>query len=169
MIARPVWARLERDGLQVIDVVVDRGYHPREIFARAGLPLRLMFQRNDDDVCSERVIFSTPHVDRRLRPTGTTPIDLPAQPPGEVRFTCGMGRYRGRILLLEARDTSIVQRILDRASRVGAAFSIVLIAAFGWLAVSGGDSTGAVAAVGGVTVALLAAWRWAFRRPAATA
>jgi hypothetical protein len=29
----------------------------------------------------------------------TTTVELPAQPSGEIRFTCGMGRYHGQISL----------------------------------------------------------------------
>jgi plastocyanin domain-containing protein len=103
-------ARFAPSGLQVVDVLVDRGYHPDAIIARAGLPLRLLFRRIDVDACSERVVFSSPHIDRRLAMTGATMIELPAQPPGEVRFTCGMGRYRGRIELVADRAPSPLQR-----------------------------------------------------------
>ena len=88
----PARARDAPSGVQVVDVLVDRGYHPDAIVARAGLPLRLLFHRIDVDACSERVVFSSPHIDRHLAMTGATMIELPAQPPGEVRFTCGMGR-----------------------------------------------------------------------------
>ena len=112
MLEQTVRARLDADGRQVVDIVIDRGYHPDAIVARAGLPLRLVFWRDDGDACSERVVFSSPHIDRRLAPTGTTMVELPAQPPGEVRFTCGMGRYRGRIELTGERAPSILSRLL---------------------------------------------------------
>lgn len=92
--------RTDPTGPQVIDVTVDRGYQPAVIHALAGLPLRLVFRRVDDDECTERVVFSSPRLERRLAPATTTIVDLPAQPPGQVRFTCGMGRYVGRIELL---------------------------------------------------------------------
>jgi plastocyanin domain-containing protein len=172
MLDQPVRARLGPDGRQVVDVVVDRGYHPGTILARAGLPLRLLFRREDDDVCFERVVFSAPRLDRRLAPTGTTTIDLPAQRPGEVRFTCGMGRYWGRIQLVDERSPSISQRIRDRVSRietpVGTAlvlwiFSLPLIAV---LAVLVFDATAAIAAVGGALVALVAGCLWVSGRSA---
>lgn len=172
MLAQPVRARLDPDGHQVVDVVVDRGYHPDAIIARAGVPLRLVFRREDDDACSERVVFSTPHMDRRLTSTGTTTIDLPAQPPGEVRFTCGMGRYRGRIELTSERASSILARIRHRASRletpVGTALvlwicSLPLIAVFAVLAF---DVTAAIAAAGAALIAWMAGCLWAFGRSA---
>lgn len=113
-----VRARLDRSGHQVVEITVRGGYRPSAILARAGVPLRLVFRRDDDDVCSERVVFSAPRLDRRLVPTGTTTIDLPAQRPGEVRFTCGMGRYRGHIELVDERPPSIVARLRLDASRL---------------------------------------------------
>ena len=170
MLVQPAHAHFDRDGRQIIDVVVDRGYHPDAIIARAGLPLRLVFRREDDDACSERVVFSSPHLDRRLAATGPTTIDLPAQPPGEVRFTCGMGRYRGRIELTADRAPSILTRLRRRASHietpVGTALvlwicSLPLIAL---LAVLAFDATAAFAAAGAALIAWVAGCLWAFGR-----
>lgn len=172
MLEQPVRARLDSTGHQVVDVVVDRGYHPDAIVAQAGLPLRLIFRRDDRDACSERVVFSSPHIDRRLAETGATTIELPAQPPGEVRFTCGMGRYRGRIELIGERAPSILRRLRNRASRletpVGTALvmwicSLPLIAL---LAVLAFDATAAIAAAGAALIAWVAGCLWAFGRSA---
>ena len=53
--------------------------------------------------CTARVVFSSPRVERRLTAGADTSVRLPPQPPGEIRFTCGMGRYRGVIQLVEDR------------------------------------------------------------------
>ncbi|MBA3877226.1 MAG: hypothetical protein C0498_09870 [Anaerolinea sp.] len=110
MIERAARARLD-GGQQVVEIRVHGGYHPGAIIARAGVPLRLIFRRDDDDVCSERVVFSAPRLERRLAASGSTTIDLPAQAPGEVRFTCGMGRYRGHIEIVAERAPSIMARL----------------------------------------------------------
>jgi plastocyanin domain-containing protein len=102
MFDRSAQVRIEPTGRQVIDVTVDGGYRPAVIRAMAGLPLRLVFRRLDPSECAERVVFSTPRLERHLALAGATAVDLPAQPPGEVRFTCGMGRYKGRIELSDA-------------------------------------------------------------------
>jgi len=86
---------------QRIEIAVDRGFRPITVEARAGKPLRLVFRRTDPDSCSERVIFSSPRISRRLALWDETIVDLPAQPKGEVRYTCGMGRYRGRIVFVD--------------------------------------------------------------------
>lgn len=97
---------------QVIDVTVRGGYQPAVVEARAGVPLRLVFHRQDPDACSERVIFSSPHIDRRLALGATTVVDLPAQAEGEVRYTCGMGRYRGRIRFVADAPRPAIARLL---------------------------------------------------------
>ncbi|MHB8459071.1 MAG: cupredoxin domain-containing protein [Candidatus Limnocylindrales bacterium] len=117
MLEQRVQARFDPSGHQIVDVTVHRGYQPASIRAQAGVPLRIVFRREDDDACSERVVFSAPRLDRRLTPTGMTMIDLPGQPAGEIRFTCGMGRYRGRIEFVDDRTASLVTRIRASASR----------------------------------------------------
>jgi hypothetical protein len=96
-------ARPDGQGRQVVDIVVDGGYRPATIHARSGVPIRLIFDRQDVDSCSERVVFSRPRLDRFLSATTATVVDLPGQAAGEVRFTCGMGRYRGRIHIMDGR------------------------------------------------------------------
>jgi Cu+-exporting ATPase len=110
-------ARPDLSGYQVVDVLVDRGYQPDVIEVTAGIPIRVTFHRADDDPCSERVVFSSPRVNRRLAATGATSVDLPGQRPGEVRFTCGMGRYRGRIQVIASRRLSMSESLWHRATR----------------------------------------------------
>jgi Uncharacterized protein conserved in bacteria len=100
---------------QVIDITVRGGYRPAVVEAQAGVPLRLVFHREETEACSERVVFSSPRIDRRLAPGVATVIDLPAQPVGEVRYTCGMGRYRGRIRFQHARGAgSRLRRFVEQ-------------------------------------------------------
>lgn len=165
---RPVRARADPAGYQVVNVLVDRGYHPDLIVAQAGLPLRLTFRRDDNDACSERVVFSSPHIDRPLAAIGVTTIELPAQPPGEVRFTCGMGRYRGRIELTVKRAPSPLSRLRDRATRLETPLGtarVLLICSLPVIAVVGVlafDATAVVAAAGAALIAWVAGCLWAF-------
>ena len=111
MLAPPIRARMDDAGEQVVEITVDHGYRPHSIVARADIPLRMIFHREDDETCSERVVFSSPHLDRHLAPHAATTIILPPQPAGDVRFTCGMGRYRGQIELKRDTRQSLVERI----------------------------------------------------------
>jgi hypothetical protein len=114
-------------GQQVVAITVLRGFRPASIRAVAGLPLRIVFRREDDDACSERVVFSAPRLDRRLAARGATTVDLPAQPPGEIRFTCGMGRYRGRIELVVETRPSSRERLRERVARLKAPLGRALV------------------------------------------
>ncbi len=124
-------ASLVAPGFQIVHVTVRDGYRPGTIVARAGVPIRLVFHRDEEVACSERVIFSSPHLDRHLAPHGATVIELPAQGPGEVRFTCAMGRYRGLVRLKEEQAGCDAQGRgrLDPARSVGTVAVAVLVAA----------------------------------------
>ncbi len=131
-------ARPDGAGAQVVEVLVADGYHPSEIEARAGVPLRVVFRRRDDDPCSERVIFSDPRLERRLPLDGVTEIKLAPHGPGRIRFTCGMGRYRGVITLRPEprwRPPGLSQGFAGRLNTLGLAaalwlFSLPVVALF---------------------------------------
>jgi hypothetical protein len=175
MLARPVRARLDAGGRQLVEITVHGGYRPAAVRARAGIPLRIVFRRDDDDACSERVVFSAPRIDRRLALASSTTVDLPAMPAGEIRFTCGMGRYRGRIELLDQERRSIVARLRGQAARLetplGTALvlwicSLPLVAVLAVLVL---DMRTALAAAGLALVAWVAGCVWAFRGSPASA
>ena len=164
-------SRERRDpaGYQVVDVVVDRGDQPDAIQALAGVPIRLVFHREDDDPCSERVVFSSPRIDRRLAATGTTTVELPGQSPGEIRFTCGMGRYRGRIQVIDSQRPSISATLRRRVSRVESPLGRALVL---WictlplvalLAVLAFNGPAALVAAAAALVAWIVGCRWALR------
>ncbi len=127
---------------EVVEVVVADGYRPDHIEASAGVPLRIIFRRLEDHPCSDHVVFSSPRLERRLAPMSTTIVDLPAQPGREIRFTCGMGRYRGRIDLITPTTPG-------GASRAAPALA-------GWPALVAFLAAVAFTASGGLTVERLA-------------
>jgi plastocyanin domain-containing protein len=166
MPGQAVRARLDPDGRQVVEVVVNGGYHPDLITAIAGRPMRLVFTRHDDDPCTERVVFSAPRTDRALSATGITIVDLPARGPGDVLFTCGMGRYRGHIEIVRDRSSTSLGRLQDRASRLGRPVvtallfwvaSLPLIALLGVLLL---DPAAAIVAAGATLAVLIAGRLW---------
>ena len=172
LLEQPVRARLDASGYQVVEVAVHGGYEPDSIRALAGLPLRLVFRREDDDACSERVVFSAPRLDLRLTPTGSTTIDLPAHPPGEIRFTCGMGRYRGQIEFVDERPPSILTRLRDQTARFkvphgrALVLRILSLSVLVLMVIVVLDITAAFAALGVALGAWVAGCLWASRRSA---
>ncbi|MGH9120894.1 MAG: cupredoxin domain-containing protein, partial [Acidimicrobiales bacterium] len=89
------------DGVQTIRVTVRGGYSPNRIRARAGTPLRLIFNRQESGDCTSRVVFADLGVSADLPAFAETAVELPAQPPGTYGFACGMNMIHG---LLDVED-----------------------------------------------------------------
>lgn len=84
---------------QVVRIRVRGGYVPDTVHVRAGVPVRLLFRRDETSACSEQVIFPAFGKSAML-PTGEpVAVDLPAAEAGEYEFTCAMGMLRGRLIV----------------------------------------------------------------------
>jgi plastocyanin domain-containing protein len=97
----PVVAAAAADGAAVPEVVitVDGGYSPNVVQARAGVPLRLVFDRRDDSSCSEEIVMPAFGV-RRFLPSGErTIVEFTPPTAGRYPFTCGMGMLRGTVVV----------------------------------------------------------------------
>ena len=103
MRSRPPRARLAPDGVQEATIIVRDRYLPPTVVARCGVPLRLSFRRDEDNPCSQRVIFPDFGVARSLPAWGTTTIELLPRREGEFLFTCEMGMYQGTLRVLAGR------------------------------------------------------------------
>jgi hypothetical protein len=148
---------------QVVEILVDRGYRPSRSVAFADASVRIVFRRRDADHCTERVVFSSPHMERRLEPHGTTLVDLPAQPSGTVRFTCGMGRYRGEIELVDRGRVSFARSGSVRLAAAAVA-SMVLLTALGAIPVYVAAALAAAAILANLSRRRLAAFASSSRR-----
>lgn len=86
-------------GMQETRVVVKGGYSPDTIRVRSGRPVRLVFNRQDADPCSERVVLDAFGVSAEL-PTGAeVPLEFTPTEPGEYEFACQMGMLRGKVIV----------------------------------------------------------------------
>ena len=63
------------------------GYLPNTIWAEAGMPLRLVFRREESSACSEQVVFPAFGKSVTLPEGEQVAVDLPPQEPGEYEFT----------------------------------------------------------------------------------
>jgi len=85
-----------------VRVRVRGGYIPDTIRAEAGVPLRLVFRREETSSCSEQVIFPAFGKSAML-PTGEqVAVELLPNEPGEYEFTCAMGMLHGRLIVERA-------------------------------------------------------------------
>jgi plastocyanin domain-containing protein len=92
-------AKLGPAGMQELDISVNGKYSPAVVVVKEGIPVLLNFTRNEDDACSEWVIFSEFNLRRRLPPYKTTPILLIPNKQGEFLFTCQFGMYTGKVIV----------------------------------------------------------------------
>lgn len=84
---------------KVLRVRVRGGYQPDTIHTETGVPLRLLFRREETSSCSEQVVFPAFGKSAML-PTGeTVAVDLLPQTAGEFEFTCAMGMLHGRLIV----------------------------------------------------------------------
>ena len=84
-------------GSEVV-ITVDGGYSPSTIRAKAGAPLRVVFDRRDTASCSDEIVFPDFGV-RRFLPTGEkTTIEITPEKPGRYEFMCGMSMHRGTLI-----------------------------------------------------------------------
>ena len=101
------------DGVQEMTIVVRGHYRPAIVMVRRGVPVRLLFDRQEDHPCSERVIFSDFQQERWLAPFATTPVQFIPTRSGEFLFTCAMGMYHGWLVVEEPKPTGRVVRFLS--------------------------------------------------------
>src|SRR5262245_40174965 len=87
------------DGVREAGIVVRGGYEPAVVRASAGVPLRLVFDRQEDGDCSSRVVFPSLGINRWLAPHARTAVDVPTTAPGAFEFACGMNMLHGSLVL----------------------------------------------------------------------
>ncbi len=86
------------NGTQEQRIVVKGGYSPSRITVRAGVPVRLVFDRHETSSCSEELVIPAFGIRRDLAPHKSTPVEFTPQKPGSYEFTCGMNMLRGTII-----------------------------------------------------------------------
>ena len=78
--------------------VTSHGFEPASVEIPAGTAVTLAFTRDSTPNCGTEVLFPALQIRKALRLGETVLVKLPAQPAGEIRFSCGMGMYRGMII-----------------------------------------------------------------------
>jgi plastocyanin domain-containing protein len=81
-----------------VKVIVDGGvYEPAVISAKLDQPLVIQFLRKDASPCAEKVIFDELGLSYDLAVNQSQEITITPRKAGEIKFTCQMGMYQGRI------------------------------------------------------------------------
>ena len=87
---------------RTVKIKVDRnGFSPSSIEVEAGHKLNLIFNRADNDNCGRTVVFRRPAIRKALPVGKDVLVTLTPRAVGRISFTCGMGMYKGSILVSE--------------------------------------------------------------------
>lgn len=90
------------DGVQVATVIVKGGYSPSLVEVEAGVPVRLLFDRQESGDCSSRVVFPDFKINQTLPADATTAVEFTPADPGDYDFACGMNMLHGRLRVAAA-------------------------------------------------------------------
>ncbi len=92
-------AELERTRIQEANVIVDHGYFPDVITAKAGRLLQVNFLRKDLSYCDEEILFPDFNKRMRLPHYVVVSTELMPEKPGEYTFQCGKGKLKGKLIV----------------------------------------------------------------------
>ncbi|TLQ43210.1 heavy metal translocating P-type ATPase [Streptomyces marianii] len=95
-----------RGGFQEIGVTVKGSYAPDLIRVRQGVPVRMVFDRQEAGDCTSRVLFPDFRIAASLPAFDTTVVEFTPDRPGRFGFVCGMSMVHGT-LLVEPGDGEI--------------------------------------------------------------
>lgn len=87
--------------MQEIVVIIKGGYSPNIIRVKKGIPLRLIFDRQEAGDCSSRVVFPDFQASKTLAPFTKTTIEFTPDKAGQFGFTCGMNMLHGTLIVKE--------------------------------------------------------------------
>jgi len=92
-------ATVTRSGVQEVGITIKGGYTPAVIHAKQGVPLRLVFDRQETSSCSEEIVLGDFGVRRFLPAFEKTVVELTPRELGRFDFSCGMGMLHGTLVV----------------------------------------------------------------------
>ncbi|MGW0137487.1 heavy metal translocating P-type ATPase [Streptomyces calvus] len=101
-------AQLE-GGVQRVEVTVRGGYSPNVIKVRQGMPVELVFDRQESGECTNRVVFPDLRVSAGLPAHARTTVRVSPEQAGSFGFACGMNMIHGTLLVEPADRPSAAE------------------------------------------------------------
>ena len=87
---------------RTVKIKVDKnGFSPSSIEVEAGHKLNLVFNRADKNNCGNVVIFPKLKIRKSLPVGKDVIVSLMPSKAGNITFTCGMGMYKGSIVVAD--------------------------------------------------------------------
>jgi plastocyanin domain-containing protein len=88
-----------RANVEEIAVTVRGGYSPSTIALKAGVPTRLIFNREESSGCSAQLLIPAFGVEKPLPAFTQTVVEFTPTATGTFNFTCGMGMLKGTLVV----------------------------------------------------------------------
>ena len=85
--------------IQEVRITVKGGYSPDLVRVRQGVPLRIVFDRQESGECTSRVVFPDFSLNQSLPAYGQTQVSLLPDRVGEFGFACGMNMVHGKLVV----------------------------------------------------------------------
>lgn len=79
--------------------VSSAGFEPSSVSVKKGQPVKLAFFRKDANNCASEVVFEKLNVKKSLPAGKTTVVEINPQEAGELGFACGMGMFKGKVVV----------------------------------------------------------------------
>jgi len=95
--AQAASAEMPSDAVKVS--VTASGYEPSQISVKADMPVRLAFTRTTAEGCGGKVVFPGLGIEKDLPVGQTVLVEFTPKAAGDVGFQCGMGMYRGKLVV----------------------------------------------------------------------
>ncbi|MEU1925096.1 heavy metal translocating P-type ATPase [Streptomyces albogriseolus] len=108
-------------GVQRVEVTVRGGYSPDVIKVRQGLPVELVFDRQESGECTSRVVFPDLRVSAGLPAYARTTVRVSPDEAGSFGFACGMNMIHGTLLVEPADGSAAPETASDGGGRTTAA------------------------------------------------
>jgi P-type Cu+ transporter len=113
-------------GVQRAAVTVRGGYSPEVLRVRQGVPVELVFDRQESGDCTSRVVFPDFQLSAALPAYQQTTVRLESADAGEFGFACGMNMIHGTLIVepaasgmaADARDAGNGQAAVTPGSAV---------------------------------------------------
>jgi plastocyanin domain-containing protein len=96
--AAPTGATDGGKGVPEVIIAVKGGYSPATVRAKAGAPVRLVFDRQETSSCSEEIVFPDFGIRKFLPAFQKTAVEVTPPAPGRYDFTCGMSMLHGALI-----------------------------------------------------------------------
>lgn len=88
-----------RGGTQEVEIRVEGGYDPGVVRLKRGVPVRLVFDRQETSSCSEEIVLPAFGIRKFLPAFKKTAIELTPKEAGTFDITCGMSMLHGKLVV----------------------------------------------------------------------